>query len=82
MTMNFGTTDAAMLTGTVVIVGRWTEGNKLDIKIIIGSVIMAIGLAVVSQINAGLGTAFGVLILVTALLRYIEPIFKKMGFAK
>jgi hypothetical protein len=78
----FGTTDAAMLTGTVVVVGRWAEGKKLDIKVIVGSVFLAVGLTVIGMGNEKLGQQFAVLILVAALLRYFMPIAKKTGLTK
>ena len=80
--MAIGTTETALLTGTVVIVGRWAEDEDLSMRVIVGSVFLAVGLTVVGMINDKLAQGFGILILVTALLRYALPIIKKAGFAK
>lgn len=80
--MSLGTTNTIVLTGTVVTVGRWAEGKTIDIRLVVGGTILAVGLAALSAINANLASSFGVLILVGALLRYTIPIVSKTGIAK
>lgn len=76
------TTSAAVLTVLVVTGGQYAQGKTLSMKILIGLGVFAIGLAALSEVNAELGKAFGLLVLVTAVLMYARPIAKGLGYAK
>lgn len=80
--MALGAASSAVLTGTVVTAGRWSEGKQLSMRVIVGATFLAVGLSVLSELNPDLGSAFGALILVAALLRYTVPIVRKTGLAK
>lgn len=76
------TTTSALLTGVVVTAGRYAQDKPLDAKVALGAGFLAIGLAVLGQINPKLAQSFGTLILVASLLNYAIPISKKAGFTK
>jgi hypothetical protein len=80
--MSFGSTNAAVLTGTIVTLGRWSEGESLSIKIVIGVAFLAVGLAAMNEANPALTSSFGLLILTAAALRYAVPIINKTGITK
>lgn len=76
------TTNAAVLTGVVVTTGRWAENQKLEMRVVVGSAFLALGLAALSSVNDKLARNFGVLILVAAVFRYALPIIQKTGIVK
>lgn len=71
--------NAAVLTGLTVTLGRWAEGKKLSINVVIGVTVLAIFLSVLESTRGDLAKAFGMLILVGAVLRYGIPLTKKLG---
>lgn len=70
--MNFQV--SLMMTGAVVIAGRWVEGDGLDASVAVGAVIVILMLFAVDSASPHLANAFGGLILVGALLRYTQSI--------
>lgn len=76
------TTNSAVLTGVTVTVGRWAEGQSLDMRVVVGSAFLAVGLAGLGAVNTELAQNFGVLILVAALFRYGVSIINKTGITK
>jgi hypothetical protein len=76
------TTTSAVTSGLIVVAGRWAQGKGLDAKVLLGAGFMAIGLTVLASINEPLARGFSVLVLVSVLLTYGIPIFKKAGLAK
>lgn len=70
---------SAVLTGTVVTVGRWSQGKGLEAKVVIGAGVLAIGLSALASSNADFAGKFGTLILVGALFTYAVPIAKALG---
>lgn len=74
------TTATALLIGTVVVVGKWSEEKPPDyVRLAIGSTVLAVSLSVMSSSNEQLAKQFATLILVGALFRYAIPISKKSG---
>jgi hypothetical protein len=71
--------NSAVLTGLVVVLGQWSENKKLSIRVVIGVTVLAIFLSILDSTRADLAKAFGVLILVGAVLRYGVPLTKKLG---
>lgn len=71
--------NAAVLTGITVVLGRWAEGKKLTINIVIGVTVLAVFLSILESTRGDLAKAFGMLILVGAVLRYGVPLTKKLG---
>ena len=76
------TTSSVVLTGVVVTAGRWAQGKGLTMHVVVGAGFLTIALAALSQVNEGLASQFGVLILVGAVLVYGVDIAKKTGLAK
>lgn len=77
--MAFSTTNAIVLTGAVVTVGRWAEGKPLSIKVVTGGAIAAVSLALVSEVAPQVGTQLGIVVVVVALFTYFPPIAEKAG---
>jgi hypothetical protein len=73
------TTTSTLLSGTIVVVGRWAEDQPIHARIIIGIVSSAIALALLGTANAELAQAFGMIVLLTAVFRYGVPVLKKAG---
>lgn len=81
--MAMDTTTAVVATGIVVFTGQWAKKNEgPSIKLVVGGTVLAVMLSVISQANEKLASQFAVLILVGALLIYVIPISKKLGYSK
>jgi len=77
------TTTSVVLTGVVVFAGQWAEKNKgPSIKIVVGGLVLAVMLSAISQSNEKIGQQFALLVLIGALLKYVIPISKKLGFTE
>lgn len=77
------TTSAVVATGVVVFAGQWAKENEgPSIKLVVGGMVLALFLAAMSQSNEKLASQFATLILVGALLTYVIPITKKLGYSK
>jgi hypothetical protein len=77
------TTSAVVATGVVVFAGQWAkEDEGPSIKLVVGGMVLAVFLAAMSQSNEKLASQFATLILVGALLTYVIPISKKLGYSK
>lgn len=72
-----------VLTGIVVVAGQYAKKKKWpDIKFIVGSGVYLLFLTAIGSSQPELASKFGLLVLVTVLLIYIDPIAKKLGYAK
>jgi hypothetical protein len=76
------TTASVVLTGVVVTAGRWSKGQGITTKVVVGAGFLTVALAAMSQVNAGLAQQFGLLVLIGAVLVYGVDIAKKTGLAK
>lgn len=77
------TTTAVFATGIVVFTGQWAKKDEgPSIKLVVGGMVLALILAGMSQANEKLASQFATLILVGALLMYVIPIAKKLGYSK
>lgn len=77
------TTQSVVLTSLVVVAGQWAKKDKgPSVKLVVGGMVLAIFLSAMSQANEKLASQFAALILVGALLIYVQPISKKLGFSK
>lgn len=65
------TTNAAVGVGALVVVGRWSEGKGMDVKVVVGVIGLAVLLALLPDQIAG---PFAALIIVAALFRYVPAI--------
>lgn len=72
----------ALATGALVVLGKWSRGQDPNIDNAIGVAGIAVGLALLDQIDARLGRAFGVLILVSVAVVHLPEIAKKAGLVK
>lgn len=77
------TTTSVVATGIVVFTGQWAKKNEgPSIKLVVGGTVLAVILSAMSQANEKLASQFATLILVAALLTYVIPISKKLGYSK
>jgi len=72
----------ALSTGVLVVLGKWARGQEPNIDNAIGVAGVAIGLAILDQIDGKLARAFGVLILVSVAVVHLPEIAKKAGLVK
>lgn len=76
------TTTSVVLTGLVVFTGQWAEDDEgPSITLVVGAMVLAVFLAALSSSNDRLASQFALLILVGALLRYVIPITRKLGYS-
>ena len=74
------TTSIAVLTGAVVVLGKWSTTEQTDyVRLAIGTTVYVIGLSALSGSNERLGQLFAATVLFGALLKYAIPISKKAG---
>lgn len=72
-----------VLTAIVVTAGRYAkEGKWPDIKVIVGTGVYLLFLTGIGSGQPALAQRFGLVVLVTTLLIYIDPIAKKLGYIK
>lgn len=77
------TTTSVVATSVVVLAGEWAKHDKgPSIKLVVGGMVLAVFLSVMSQSNDKLASQFATLILVGAVFNYAIPITKKLGFSK
>lgn len=72
----------ALATGVLVVLGKWSREQEPNIDNAIGVAGVAVGLAILDQIDGKLGRAFGVLILVSVAVVHLPEIAKKAGLVK
>lgn len=70
------TTNAAVGTGAIVVLGRWSEGDGVEMRIVVGVVFLAVALAILPE---RLAMPFAWLILAAATFRYVPGIVGKTG---
>jgi hypothetical protein len=70
------TTSSTMLTGALVVAGRWTEGKPVDAKVVVGVVVLVVALAAMPE---ELSKPFALLILLAATFRYGLPLAQKVS---
>lgn len=77
--MAVSTTTVATGTVFVVIVGQWSKGSLVPIKVIVGGTVYILLMSFFDEANPQLAHLFGILVLVTALFLYAVPIFQGLG---
>lgn len=70
----------AVISGALVVGGKWARGQSPNIDNAVGVAGIAIGLAVLDQMNEQLSNAFGALILITLAIVHFPAISKAAGF--
>ena len=74
------TTTAAVATGSITLLGRWSSGKSLDAKIVIGTVAYAAGLSLLGD-NA-LTQRLSLMVLIVACFMYLPTVAAKVGLIK
>lgn len=69
---------AAGIVATLTTVGKWSRGDNISIDTILGAVGVAIGLAILAEMNREFSRAMGVLVVVAVLLAQGGSIFEKV----
>lgn len=72
------TTNMAVASGALVMVGRWSQDKGMDVRIVVGVVVLAILLSALPDPVAG---PMAALILTAVLFTYGPGIIKKTGIA-
>lgn len=69
----------AVLTTTVVVLGRWSGDQKVTTRLVVGGAALAIGLSVLAETDEAVATAFTTLIVAVAVFTYLPAIAWKVG---
>ena len=72
---------AALISGTIVVAGKWANKKTPNIDNAVGIAGIAIGLALLDQASEKLATAFAWLIVLTVSIVYVPQIVKAAGLA-
>jgi hypothetical protein len=70
---------AAVITGTIIVTGKWANGKAPNIQNAIGVAGIAVGLALLDQANERLADMFAWLIVLSVAIVYIPKITKGAG---
>jgi hypothetical protein len=76
------TTNAVLMTGLIVVAGRWAGGKQLDIRLAVGTAGLVLFLAVINSSSPDLASKLAMLVLVSAVFLYGPTITKKAGLSK
>jgi hypothetical protein len=71
-----------LLAGSVVVIGRWVNGDSVNARVVIGIVGSALAITLISEASPQLGRAFAALVLVAVVFKYALPILQKVRLAK
>lgn len=69
-------------TAGIVAFAKWSDDKKVDMKMVVGLMFVALALAVLAEVNAPLADQFGTVIFITALLLYFPTVTKGLGLTK
>jgi hypothetical protein len=69
----------ALITGAMVVAGKWSEGKSPNIDNALGVAGIAIGLSLMEQANERLAAMFGWLIVLSVTIVYFPKIAKGTG---
>lgn len=70
----------AVVAGALIVLGKWSRGQTLNVDNVIGVVGIAVSLAVLEQLDERIGAAFAVLILASLASVHLPVIVKALGF--
>jgi hypothetical protein len=73
---------AALISGALIVAGKWSDDKAPNINNAIGVAGIAIGLALMDQANEKLATSFAWLIVLSIAIVYFPKIAKGTGLAK
>lgn len=74
------TTTSVLLTGVIVVIGRWAKDEGITSRIVVAVVILALFLSLLGQNQPKLANQFGLLVLITAMFGYAPGILGKLGY--
>lgn len=74
------TTGTVVVTGIIVVAGRWQQDKPIDVKIAVGGAFLAIGLSVLANFNENFAKAMAYMVLIAALYEYLPALVKAAGF--
>lgn len=69
----------AFATGALTVMGRWSQGKKVEPRVVIGLIGLLIFLSLLGEADQRLSMAFAAMVLVSALFMYGPDIFRKFG---
>lgn len=72
----------ALIAGTLVVAGKWADGNTPNLDNAIGVAGIAVGLAIIDQGNEKLANAFSWLILLSIIVVYFPKIARGTGLTQ
>lgn len=72
---------AALITATITTLSRWSRGKGLTINTVVGLVGIAIGLAVLGELNEQFAKAMGALVVVGTLVAQGPDLFNAVAKA-
>jgi hypothetical protein len=73
------TTNSVVATAAIVTIGKWANDEKLSVRIVIGGMFLAVGLAMLEQGSPKLASRFALLVLVVASFMYVPVVAYKAG---
>lgn len=76
--MNDDNTTWLLLAGVIVIAGKWADGKGIDAPAVVALSLIAIMMAVVTQIDARVGKYLTILVLIVVTLRYGNDILLRL----
>lgn len=71
----------SLVAGALIIAGKWSRNQELKIDNAIGIAGIALGLALMEQMNERLSRMFGILILLSLAFIHLPAIVTSLGFA-
>lgn len=77
-----GSSISVVGTIAVVALGQWSKEKSIDMRFAVGSGIYAAIIAMIGAGNSKLAEQMALLVLVTSVLIYIQPITAALGFTK
>lgn len=73
------TTNWAILTGLVVIAGRWGRGKGMDAGAVVALFIVALALTLLTSVDEELANGFSILVLLAVTYEYGPDIIKRLN---
>jgi hypothetical protein len=73
---------AGIVTGALVVAGKWADGKAPNMHNAIGVAGIAVGLAIIEQASSKLAEAFAWLIVLSVFIVYFPKIVKGTGLAR
>lgn len=72
----------AAVTGGIVVVGKWSKNENVDIKYAGAAIWYVLVIAGLDALNEELATGFAALVLLTVVYKYAIPVAQGLGLVK